>query len=191
MPSVVFKLHAILFFPILCIYYLCIPNNAKTILQKDFLRWCEWQKLNYNLYNFSLLFVKLKEFRTIAYKRIGWRKVFVWFLWKPQDHCTLACDNIGPGLIIQHGYSTVVVAERIGENFHVNQCVNIVWNGDKRCTIGDNVTACAASTIIGGVSIGNNVTIGAGTVVNKNIPDNCLAVGNPMRIIKKDGKKDN
>ena len=33
--------------------------------------------------------------------------------------------------------------------------------------------------------IGNNVTIGAGSVVTKNIPDNTIAVGNPCRIVKK------
>ena len=36
-----------------------------------------------------------------------------------------------------------------------------------------------------GVTIGNNVVIGAGAVVNKNIPDNSLAVGVPAKIIKK------
>ena len=35
-----------------------------------------------------------------------------------------------------------------------------------------------------GVTIGNNVTIGAGSVVTRNIPDNTLAVGNPCRVIK-------
>lgn len=39
-------------------------------------------------------------------------------------------------------------------------------------------------TIIGGVTIGNNVVIGAGSVVVKDIPDNCVAVGNPCRVIK-------
>ena len=191
MPNIIYKIHAIIFLPILWVYFLGIPDNIKTILKKDFARWCEWQNLNYTLYNFAFLFVKLKEFRTIAYKRIRWRKVFVYFVWKPQDHCGLACDNIGSGLIIQHGYSTVVVAEKIGENFHVNQCVNIVWNGEQRCIIGDNVTVCAAATIIGGVRIGNNVMVGAGTVVNKDVPDNCLVVGNPMRIIKKNDTQDN
>jgi serine O-acetyltransferase len=95
----------------------------------------------------------------------------------------LACDNIGPGIIVQHGYSTIVCAERIGCNFWVNQCVNVVWNGNECCRIGDNVKILTAATIVGGVTIGNNVTIGAGAVVVKDVPDNCLVVGNPMRII--------
>ena len=41
-----------------------------------------------------------------------------------------------------------------------------------------------SSTIIQGVNIGKNVTIGAGSVVLKDIPDNVIAVGNPAKIIK-------
>lgn len=39
-------------------------------------------------------------------------------------------------------------------------------------------------TVLPGVTIGNNVTIGAGSVVTRDIPDNTLAVGNPCRVIK-------
>ncbi|MED3910365.1 DapH/DapD/GlmU-related protein [Peribacillus simplex] len=49
--------------------------------------------------------------------------------------------------------------------------------------IGDDVFIGAGSIILPGVKIGNNVIIGAGSVVTKNIPDNCLAVGNPARVV--------
>ena len=55
---------------------------------------------------------------------------------------------------------------------------------DNRPVIGDNVTFGVNVTIIGSVKIGNNVTIGAGSVVVKDIPDNSIAVGNPCRVIK-------
>lgn len=51
-------------------------------------------------------------------------------------------------------------------------------------TIGDNVWIGGSVTILPGVTIGNNVTIGAGSVVTKDIPDGCIAVGNPARVIK-------
>jgi len=42
----------------------------------------------------------------------------------------------------------------------------------------------ANATIIPGITIGSNVTIGAGTIVIKDIPDDVTCVGNPARIIK-------
>ena len=46
------------------------------------------------------------------------------------------------------------------------------------CWIGEKVI------ILPGVKIGNNVVVGAGSVVTKSIPDNCIAVGNPAKVIK-------
>ena len=54
----------------------------------------------------------------------------------------------------------------------------------KPITIGNNVWIGANSTILPEVTIGNNVIIGANSLVNKNIPDNSVAVGNPCKVIK-------
>ena len=51
-------------------------------------------------------------------------------------------------------------------------------------TIGDNVFIGAGTIVLPGVSIGNNVVIGAGSVVSRDIPDNSVAVGNPARVVK-------
>lgn len=48
------------------------------------------------------------------------------------------------------------------------------------CFLGNNVI------IMPGVKIGNQVIVGAGSVVTKDIPDNCIAAGNPARIIRMD-----
>ena len=55
----------------------------------------------------------------------------------------------------------------------------------KPVTIGDNVWVGGSVTILPGVTIGSNVTIGAGSVVVKDIPDGCVAVGNPCRVVKR------
>lgn len=54
-------------------------------------------------------------------------------------------------------------------------------------TIGSNVWIGGGSIVLPGVTIGDNTTIGAGSLVNKSIPDNSLAVGNPCRVIRKLG----
>ena len=50
-------------------------------------------------------------------------------------------------------------------------------------TIGNNVFIGAGSIILPGVHIGNRVVIGAGSVVTKDIPNNSVAVGNPAKVI--------
>ena len=50
--------------------------------------------------------------------------------------------------------------------------------------IGDNVFIGIHSLILPGVRIGNSVIIGAGSVVTKDIPDNCIAAGNPAKVIR-------
>lgn len=54
----------------------------------------------------------------------------------------------------------------------------------KAVTIGNNVWIGGSVTILPGVSIGDNVSIGAGSVVVKDIPSNTVAVGNPCKVIK-------
>lgn len=54
--------------------------------------------------------------------------------------------------------------------------------------IGNNCFIGVRSMILPGVKIGNEVIIGANSVVNKDIPSNCVAVGNPARIVKTDIK---
>lgn len=54
-------------------------------------------------------------------------------------------------------------------------------------TIGNSVWIGGGVTIVPGVTIGDGVTIGAGSVVTRDIPSGCVAVGNPARVIKKVG----
>ncbi len=54
----------------------------------------------------------------------------------------------------------------------------------KPVTIGHNVWIGGTVTILPGVTIGDNVTIGAGSVVTSDIPSNSIAVGNPCIVVK-------
>lgn len=137
---------------------------------------------------FSLLFLlhNNRWFRTFFYYRIGpiWSWLISW--WRPGDKSFMipAHVEIGPAFHQEHAYSTVLNAERIGENFRCIHGVTVGKKEGKRPVIGDNVQVFANAIIIGDVRIGNNVTIGAGAVVVKDIPDNAIVVGNPARIIK-------
>lgn len=54
----------------------------------------------------------------------------------------------------------------------------------KPIKVGNNVWIGGKTCVLPGVTIGNNCVIGAGSVVNKDIPDNSVAVGNPCKVIK-------
>ena len=54
----------------------------------------------------------------------------------------------------------------------------------KPITIEDNVWIGGGAILLPGVTIGKNSVIGAGSVVTRSIPENCVAVGNPCRIMK-------
>lgn len=56
--------------------------------------------------------------------------------------------------------------------------------------IGDNCWIGAGAIICPGVSIGENTVIGAGSVVVKDIPANCIAVGNPCKVVREIGEYD-
>ncbi|MDG2916817.1 sugar O-acetyltransferase [Bisgaard Taxon 10/6] len=56
--------------------------------------------------------------------------------------------------------------------------------------IGDNVWIGGNSVVMPNMNIGNNVVIGAGSVVTRDIPDNCIAVGNPCRVLRKLNERD-
>lgn len=61
---------------------------------------------------------------------------------------------------------------------------------NKDVWIGENAWIGANVVIVPGVRIGKNSTIGAGSVVTRDIPDNVLAVGNPCRVLREVGEHD-
>lgn len=100
-------------------------------------------------------------------------------------------------------YSRVVAFDRIkiGKNVTIAQFVSILDHdhnfviknkkmklqgyNTNPIVIGDNVWIADKATILKGVTIGSNVIIAANTVVNKDVPNNCIVAGVPFKIIKK------
>jgi len=80
---------------------------------------------------------------------------------------------IGPDVKIYTSLHPLNPVERLQKNA----------NYAKKVFIGDNVWICGSVVILPGVKIGDNSTIGAGSVVTKDIPENVKAFGNPCRVI--------
>ena len=97
--------------------------------------------------------------------------------------------TIGKGLFIDHG-TGVVIGETaiIGNNVTLFHGVTLGGTGKetgkRHPTLKDNVFVGSGAKILGNITIGNNVKIGANSVVLTNIPDNCTAVGIPAKICK-------
>lgn len=127
-----------------------------------------------------------RYFRTLFYHRIGPIRSALIQWYRPGDRyfSISATTKIGESMWIAHPYATILNAESIGSNFSCIHCTTLGATSKGRPTLGNNVSLGANVTIIGNVHIGNNVTIGAGSVVVKDLPDNCVAVGNPARVIK-------
>lgn len=139
------------------------------------------------------LFFRNAEFRTLFYYRMGGGGTVIAILkilFPPLSTLYIHTPGIGPGFFIQHGFSSIVAAQRIGKNFWVNQQVTIGYSNAKESpTIGDDVTINAGALVIGGITIGDRVRIGAGAVVVKSVPADCTVVGNPAYIVKRNGIK--
>lgn len=71
----------------------------------------------------------------------------------------------------------------IGKNCLIFQGVTIGVGTSGIPRIGNNIILSSGAKIIGGITIGNNVTIGANAVVTKDVPDNSIAVGIPAKVI--------
>ena len=97
-----------------------------------------------------------------------------------------AAATIGRRFIIHHGYAVVINKNVVaGDDFTIRHGVTLGNRGPNSLdcpTLGNGVELGANVVIIGGIRIGNNVTVGAGSVVLDDVPDNALVVGEKARV---------
>lgn len=137
------------------------------------LRYVEYYQTKGGLYK-PLLF-----WHFIIYKRLGFKL-----------HFTIYPGTVGPGFRIYHvgGFTHVGRNVRIGKN--CTMLPGVVFGNKyesedcRKVIVGDNCYIGLNAKILGPVTIGNNVTIGANAVVTKDIPDNAVVGGIPAKIIK-------
>ncbi len=100
--------------------------------------------------------------------------------------------KIGGGLFIAH-YGGIVVSKDsvIGKNCNISQGVSLIQKnaGVKKGTpiVGDNVYIGPGAKLLGGVVIGNDVVIGANSVVVEDVEDNAVVIGIPARVTSHEG----
>ena len=89
------------------------------------------------------------------------------------------CTMFGPNVTVATA-GHPILPELRAQGYQYNAPVHI----GKNCWIG------AGAIILPGVTSGDNVVVGAGSVVTKDLPDNVVAVGNPCRVLRPVGERD-
>jgi serine O-acetyltransferase len=135
--------------------------------------------------------------RTLRSRRplVGLAAVVLHRLWNRRvthrDHCEISPRaDIGPGLLLMHRHGVTIGPVVVGSNCVLHQNVTIgqrVAAGDQGVPrIGDDVWIGPGATITGAITVGDGVTISAGTVLSKDVPARCLVGGNPGRVLAQD-----
>lgn len=101
--------------------------------------------------------------------------------------------KIGPGLFIDHGMGIVIgETAEVGEDCTIYHGVTLGGTGHdtgkRHPTLGNNVLVSAGAKVLGPIYIGDNVRIGANSVVLKEVEANATVVGVPGKVIRLNGK---
>ena len=176
-------------------------NDLKKWIEKDFLSFgMKYPLVSRFTYGENWeLFSYIKNLRYLEYhinkRKYPWDKiVYFWHWLKHRKNCKkvgiyISPNSVGPGFHIVHrGFRHILSTTKIGTNCTILPNVLI---GKKRpdydnceIIIGDDCYISTGVAILGPIKIGNNVTIAAGAVVLKDVPDNCVIGGVPAKILK-------
>jgi serine O-acetyltransferase len=102
--------------------------------------------------------------------------------------------RIGRKLFIDHGMG-VVIGEtcEIGDEVIIYQGVTLGGTGKEKGkrhpTIGNRVVIGSGAKVLGSFKVGDNSNIGSNAVVLREVPENSTVVGNPGRVVKRDGRR--
>ncbi len=101
--------------------------------------------------------------------------------------------KLGKGVFIDHGMGVVIgETAEVGEGSTIYQGVTLggtsLSHAKRHPTLGRNVTVGVNAAVLGAITLGDNVKVGGGSVVVKDVPANATVVGVPARIVAQDGK---
>ena len=176
------------------IVYLCVlASPQKKLIEMDVARWNDIDRMRQGLFeSINLYLTYTKEFRNLLQHRLKGPKptALGYFhygicrvLWKPMESLFIYTKDIGGGLFIQHGFSTIISAKKIGENCRIYQQVTIGYRGEEAPVLEDNVAVTCGAKVLGGLTMHKNSLAAAGAVVVKDVPENAIVGGVPAKII--------
>lgn len=181
-------------FPRTFLVYLCVLcSPQRHLIKMDVNRWREIDSLNLGFFeaiNWYLTYKK--EFRNLLQHRFKHPSnsplnlvhfVICRMLWKPMESLFIYTKYIGGGLYIQHGFATIISAQKIGENCRIYQQVTIGYKGDTSPTLEDNVSVTCGAKVLGDLTMHKGSLAAAGAVVVKDVPENAIVAGVPAKII--------
>ena len=175
--------------------FLCVLcSKHKDLILKDVARWNSIDGMNLNLFeSINWYLTYKKEFRNLLLHRLKnpSRTVVAMIhfavariLWKPLETLYIYTEDIGGGLYIQHGFATIITAQKIGENCRIYQQVTIGYkNGELPPILEDNVSVTCGAKVLGNITMHSGSLAAAGAVVLKDVPENAIVAGVPAKII--------
>jgi serine O-acetyltransferase len=100
--------------------------------------------------------------------------------------------TIGQSVFIDHGMGVVIgETAQIGDGSTIYQGVTLggtsLSKGKRHPTLGRNVVVGVNAAVLGAITLGDNVKVGGGSVVVKDVPAGATVVGIPARIVAQDG----
>lgn len=189
LETIISYIKTIRLLPHILVYF---TSKQKELLDYERDTWLrEYRLPKRGLRGLLLLLNSLPEYRSLFYFRTDskWLSVFA----KGQNNLEFytSSENIGRGLMIWHGFSTVINVLRMGEDCQVWQNVVIGKRQthadvDDRPIIGNGVKIAAGAVVVGDITVGDYATIGAASVANKDVPAKAVVVGQPSRYIVKE-----
>lgn len=174
-------------------YLCCISTKPelKRLIVNEMYHWknCDHMPESSKFDVFSSLMLFRKEYRNLLLYRLLWndapvRRYIIKILFTEMESLHICTPVIGPRLYIQHGFSTIITAKEIGSDCWINQQVTIGYSFDAEPpVIGNGVRICAGAKVIGNITVGDNVIVGANAVAVKDVAENSIVAGVPAKII--------
>jgi len=180
---VLFVLNTIRCIPHLILFYL---HKNKAIITSDVKRGILNMEKDFGL-TFSLLYLLTfcKEYRNLFYYRTRPYSFLLNIFCPQMSTLHLHSKQVGEGLVIVHGVASEIGAESIGKNCTIYHQVTIGGATNYGAPIiKDNVTIYAGAVIVGKITVGNNVVVGANATVFSNVPDDCTVLPGTSKIMR-------